>query len=197
MNTTARPSSRCCRPAAWGQTLQEQDVRTVLGVPVQLGGRAVAVLLCDKPGAYCLDRAAKLGIPAHTVVYTKSDRETAERQLTAHLEAAGTDLVVLAGFMRILTPLFVRRWQGRLVNIHPALLPKHPGAHGLEESFDSGDPELGITVHWVDEGVDTGPIIEQRSFRRTARMSLEEAEFRIHELEHELYPVVVHRLLDR
>ncbi|MEI8095847.1 MAG: phosphoribosylglycinamide formyltransferase [Spirochaetales bacterium] len=160
------------------------------------GVHEVAVLLCDKPGAYCLDRAAKLGVPAHTVAYTKGEREAAERQLTAHLEAAGTDLVVLAGFMRILTPLFVRRWQGKLINIHPALLPRHPGAHGLEDSYDSGDPELGITVHYVDEGVDTGPVIEQRSFPRHAKMSLEEAEFRIHELEHELYPVVVRRLLD-
>ena len=159
-------------------------------------GHEVAVLLCDKPGAYCLDRAAKLGIPAHTVVYTKGEREAAERQFIAHLEAARVDLVVLAGFMRILTPLFVRRWQGRLINIHPALLPKHPGAHGIEDSFDSGDSELGITVHYVDEGVDTGPILEQRSFPRHAKMSLEEAEFRIHQLEHELYPAVVRRLLD-
>lgn len=156
----------------------------------------VAVLLCDKPGAYCLDRAAKLGIPAHVVTYTKGDREAAERQLTAHLEAAGTDLVVLAGYMRILTPLFVRRWQGKLINVHPSLLPKHPGAHGIEDSYESGDAELGITVHYVDEGVDTGPILEQRAFPRHAKMSLEEAEFRIHQLEHELYPAVVVRLLD-
>ena len=130
------------------------------------------------------------------MTYAKGDREATERQLTAHLEAAGTDLVVLAGYMRILTPLVVRRWQGKLINIHPALLPKHPGAHGIEDSFESGDAELGITVHYVDEGVDTGPIIAQRSFPRHAKMSLEEAEFRIHQLEHELYPAVVLRLLD-
>ncbi len=166
------------------------------GEPGSAGtGHEVSVLLCDKPGAYCLDRAAKLDIPAHVVTYTKGDREAAERQLTAHLEAAGVDLVVLAGYMRLLTPLFVRRWQGKLINIHPALLPKHPGAHGIEDSYDSGDAELGITVHYVDEGVDTGPIIEQRSFPRHAKMSLDEAEFRIHQLEHERYPAVILRLL--
>jgi phosphoribosylglycinamide formyltransferase-1 len=91
----------------------------------------------------------------------------------------------------------VQRWRGKLINIHPSLLPRHPGAHGLEDSYDSSDTELGITVHWVDEGVDTGEVIEQRSFARHAKMSLEEAEFRIHQLEHELYPAVVKRLLDR
>ena len=157
----------------------------------------VAVLVCDKASAYCLDRAAELGIPAHVVTYVKGEREAAEAQMTSWLEQAGTDLVVLAGFMRILTPFFVRRWRGKLINIHPSLLPRHPGAHGLEDSYDSSDTELGITVHWVDEGVDTGEVIEQRSFARHAKMSLEEAEFRIHQLEHELYPAVVKRLLDR
>jgi phosphoribosylglycinamide formyltransferase-1 len=160
------------------------------------GAHEVAVLVCDKAGAYCLDRAAKLGIPAHVVTYVKGDRVAAERQMITLLEAAGTDLVVLAGFMRILTPLFVRRWQGRLINIHPALLPKHPGAHGIDDSYDAGDAELGITIHHVDEGVDTGPIIEQHSFPRHAKMSLEEAEFRIHELEHEHYPAVILSLLN-
>jgi formyltetrahydrofolate-dependent phosphoribosylglycinamide formyltransferase len=131
------------------------------------------------------------------VTYVKGEREAAEAQMTSWLEQAGTDLVVLAGFMRILTPFFVRRWRGKLINIHPSLLPRHPGAHGLEDSYDSGDTELGITVHWVDEGVDTGEVIEQRSFARHAKMTLEEAEFRIHQLEHELYPAVVKRLLDR
>ena len=116
--------------------------------------------------------------------------------MTTALEAYGAELVVLAGFMRVLTPLFVDRWKGRLVNIHPALLPSHPGAHGIADSFASGDAQLGVTVHWVDAGVDTGPIIAQRSFDRESGMTLEQAELRIHQLEHELYPRVVLEILD-
>lgn len=163
-------------------------------------GHQVVVLLCDKPGAGCLDRALKLDVPSVTIPYAKGGtaevREAAERTMSAALEAYHADLVVLAGFMRVLTPLFVDRWKGRVVNIHPALLPKYPGAHGIADSFASGDAELGVTVHWVDAGVDTGAIIAQRSFRRTEGLTLEAAEAAIHTLEHELYPQVVLDLLD-
>jgi len=159
----------------------------------------VVLLLCDKPGAFCLERAGRLGIRAEVVPYAKGGttevRQAAERAMTAALEASGADLVVLAGFMRILTPLFVGRWKGRLVNIHPALLPRHPGAHGIADSYASGDPELGVTVHWVDEGVDTGAIVAQKAFPR-GRLSLEEAEAMIHSIEHELYPATVLKLLE-
>lgn len=162
-------------------------------------GHRLALLVCDKPGAGCLDRAARLGIASAVVPYAKGGPEArlaAEAAMTQALETAGADLVVLAGFMRILTPTFVRRWAGRLVNIHPALLPKHPGAHGIADSFASGDPELGVTVHWVDEGVDTGAIIGQLSFRRPEGLTLGEAEARLHALEHELYPSTVLHLLE-
>ena len=160
----------------------------------------VVLLVCDKPGALCLDRAARLGIPSVVVPYARGGttevRQRAERAMTAALAEAGTDLVVLAGFMRILTPLFVGRWKGKLINIHPALLPRHPGAHGIADSFASGDAELGVTVHWVDEGVDTGAVIAQRSFPRTAGLSLEDVEARLHAIEHELYPATVRSVLD-
>ena len=160
----------------------------------------VVLLICDKPGAFCLERAAKLGVPSKVVPYAKGGtteiRHQAERTMTETLEAAGADLVVLAGFMRILTPEFVGRWKGKLINIHPALLPRYPGTHGLAESFASADPELGVTVHWVDEGVDTGAVVAQASFVRTPEMTLDEAETRIHRLEHELYPKTVLKILD-
>ena len=163
-------------------------------------GHQLVVLICDRPGAGCLDRALKLDVPSVTIPYAKGGstpvREAAEQTMTAALEAYGADLVVLAGFMRVLTPLFVDRWKGRLINIHPALLPRHPGAHGIADSFASEDAELGVTVHWVDAGVDTGEIIAQRSLRRTPGLTLEAAEAAIHTLEHELYPQVVLDLLD-
>jgi len=162
-------------------------------------GHRVALLICDKPGAFCLQRAERLGIPSVVVPYarggTTAVREAAETAMTKALEDHQIDLVVLAGFMRILTPLFVRRWQGRLVNIHPALLPRHPGAHGIADSFASTDTELGVTVHWVDEGVDTGAILAQSRFSRTPGLTLDEAETRLHALEHDLYPTTVLQLL--
>jgi len=162
-------------------------------------GHRIVLLVCDKAGAYCLERAARLGIPTAVVGYAKGGtteaRRDAEARMTGALEAAGADLVVLAGFMRILTPLFVGRWKGRLINIHPALLPRHPGAHGIADSFASADPDLGVTVHWVDEGVDTGAILAQRSFSRPPGLTLDEAEDRIHRIEHELYPETILKLL--
>lgn len=162
-------------------------------------GHEVALLICDKPGAGCLDRALKLEVPSIVVAYAKGGttevRQAAEREMTAALESFGVDLVVLAGFMRILTPLFVGRWAGKMVNIHPALLPRHPGAHGISDSFASNDAELGVTVHWVDEGVDTGGILAQKAFTRPPGLTLEAAETQIHALEHDLYPSTVLKLL--
>lgn len=162
------------------------------------GGHRLGLLVCDKPGAFCLERAARLGVPSVVVPYGKGGttevRLEAEGAMTEALERVGTDLVVLAGFMRILTPWFVGRWKGRLLNIHPTLLPRHPGAHGIADSFASGDPEMGVTVHWVDEGVDTGAIVAQRAFLRTG-LTLDQAEGRIHAIEHELYPETILKLL--
>lgn len=157
----------------------------------------LALLICDRPGAPCLDRAAALGVPTQVVTYEKGKRAEAEALITKLLEEAGTDLVVLAGFMRLLGPDFVRRWAGKIINIHPTLLPRHPGAHGIADSYHSGDRRLGVTVHWVDEGLDSGPIIAQESFERTPGLTLEQAEGKIHALEHELYPRVVRELLER
>ncbi len=160
-----------------------------------------ALLAGDREGAFCFERARRLGVPSVLVPYRKGldgklDRLSAEKDLTRHLVEHHVDLVVLAGFMRLLTPWFVRQWKGRLINIHPALLPRHPGAHGIDDSWASQDPELGVTVHWVDEGMDTGELIEQSRFLRTPDLTREQAEEHLHRLEHELYPRVVTRLLN-
>lgn len=162
---------------------------------------ACALLIGDREGAFCFERARRLGVPSVLVGYSKGpdgrvDRVSTEAQMTRLLEEAEVDLVVLAGFMRLLTPRFVGRWKGRLINIHPALLPRHPGAHGIDDSWASNDPELGVTVHWVDEGMDTGEIIEQARFTRQPGLTCEQAEETLHRLEHELYPRVVTRLLN-
>jgi phosphoribosylglycinamide formyltransferase-1 len=116
--------------------------------------------------------------------------------MLAALEASRADVVALAGFMRLLTPYFLGRFPGPVLNLHPSLLPKYPGTRGIEESWRSADRELGISVIRVDAGVDTGPVVLQRSFARDGTEPLEEIERRIHGLEHAWFPVAVLDALD-
>ncbi|MDD5226630.1 MAG: phosphoribosylglycinamide formyltransferase, partial [Candidatus Omnitrophica bacterium] len=115
--------------------------------------------------------------------------------LSECLEAHKIDLVVLAGFMRVLTEGFVKKYQGRLINIHPALLPAFPGAHAIKDAWDAKVKETGVTVHFVDNGVDTGPIILQRKVPVLPGDTLETLEFRIHGLEYEIYPEALNLVL--
>lgn len=153
-------------------------------------------LVADNPGAYALERARRLGVPSHVVSYAGRSREETEAEIIHILDGYRIDLVALAGYMRLLSPRLIDAFPSKIVNIHPSLLPKHPGRHGIAESFASGDSELGITVHYVDYGLDSGPIILQESFSRSGEESIEEIENTIHGLEHRLYPRVVLRLLD-
>lgn len=157
---------------------------------------AIEFLLCDVAGAPVLERAREMGVPTVPVSYAKVLRETVEKKIVRHLERRRVDLVALAGFMRLLTPFFLGAFKGPVINLHPSLLPKYPGTRAIEESWRSGDRELGITVMRVDEGVDTGPALLQKSFLRGSSESLEETETRIHALEHEWYPRVLIELLD-
>lgn len=157
----------------------------------------IEFLLCDVDGAPTLERARELKIPEFIVSYKGVERQVVEKKIVRHLERRKVDVVVLAGFMRLLTPWFLDAFKGPVINIHPSLLPKYPGIHGIEESFRSGDGELGITIMRVDEGVDTGPAILQKSFVRDPSETIEQVEARIHALEHEWYPRVVREMLDR
>ena len=156
----------------------------------------ISCLICDRKDAYAFKRAEKFGIPSYHVSYAGKERAEAEKEIYSLLEASSTDLIALAGFMRLLTPELIDRFPGRIINIHPSLLPKYPGTHGILESYESGDPELGITIHRVDYGLDTGPVIMQKSFKRSGEESLDDIEFRIHELEHQCYPAVLLEILD-
>ena len=157
----------------------------------------IAAMICNKKEAYSFVRAEKLGIPAYLVSYLGRDRKEAEKEIDELLTRLHPDLIVLAGFMKLLSPEMTKKYDGKIINIHPALLPKYPGTHGIEESFASSDTELGVTVHYVDSGMDTGKVIRQKSFVRSGSESLEEIETRIHDCEHEIYPQVVIELLDR
>ena len=157
---------------------------------------ALEFLLCDVRGAPVLARAEELGIPTVAVSYHGMAREAVEKKIVRHLERRRVDLVALAGYMKLLTPFFISAFKGPVINLHPGLLPKYPGVHAIEESYRSDDTELGITVMRIDEGVDTGPVLVQKSFTRIGTESREEIEARIHALEHEWFPRVLIGLLD-
>jgi phosphoribosylglycinamide formyltransferase 1 len=157
---------------------------------------SIEFLLCDVKDAPALDRAKELGIPTFLVSYKGQTREAVEKKVVRHLERRRVDLVALAGFMKVLTPYFIDAFKGPIINLHPSLLPKYPGVHGIEDSFRSADKELGITIMRIDAGVDTGPAIVQKSFARQGTESLQEIEQHIHALEYEWFPRVLIGLLD-
>ena len=123
----------------------------------------IAVVISDKPDAFALERAQKADIKTVAVERKAcASKEEFEAKITAALEAEGCELVVLAGFMRILSADFVNKWQHKIINIHPALLPSFPGLHGQKQAVDYGVKFSGCTVHFVDAGTDSGPIILQK-----------------------------------
>lgn len=123
----------------------------------------IAVVISDFDDAYALERAKNAGIPTVAVVRKQcASKEEFEAKITAALEAAGCELVVLAGFMRILSADFVNHFEHRIINIHPAILPSFPGLHGQKQANDYGVKVAGCTVHFVDAGTDSGPIILQK-----------------------------------
>ena len=149
----------------------------------------IAVVLTDKPDAFALERAASAGIKAVCVNRKQFDgRESFEQALVSELQAAGVTLVVLAGFMRILTPYFVRQYAGRIMNIHPALLPSFPGAHAHQDVLAYGVKISGCTVHFVDEDTDSGPIILQAAVPVLDGDTEEALGARVLEQEHIIYP---------
>jgi|WetSurMetagenome_2_1015567.scaffolds.fasta_scaffold539571_1 phosphoribosylglycinamide formyltransferase 1 len=156
----------------------------------------IEFVLCDVEGAAVLQRAQELKIPTFPISYTGLPREAVEKKIVRHLERRQVDLVALAGFMKLLTPYFIDAFKGPIINLHPSLLPKYPGVHGIRDSWASPDTELGITVMRIDPGIDTGPVLLQKSFTRTGAETLEEIESRIHALEYEWFPRVLIGLLD-
>jgi len=158
---------------------------------------AVPVLVVsNKPGAKALEKAAVLGVKTIVIDHKSyADRAAFDKALDECLEQHKIDLVVLAGFMRVLTPDFVRKYHGRLINIHPALLPAFPGAHAIKDAWDAKVKETGATVHFVDSGVDTGPVVLQRKVPVLPNDTLDTLEARIHNAEYELYPEALKLIL--
>ena len=150
----------------------------------------ISIVITDKPKVMALERAEKAGIKNLCVDRKKfANRADFETELLKNLE--GVDLVVLAGFMRILSPNFVRRYEGRLMNIHPSLLPSFPGAHPHRDALAYGVKISGCTVHFVDEGTDSGPIILQAAVEVHEDDTEETLSARILEQEHIIYPKAI------
>lgn len=147
----------------------------------------------DKSEAKGLQTAAALGVRTECFPY-KEGKVVAEEAIAAMIDATATDWIVLAGFMRILSPEFVRRYAGRIVNIHPSLLPSFPGAHGIEDAWNYGVKVTGVTVHLVDEGVDSGRILAQQPVFITEDDTLETLEAKIHKVEHTIYKETLKKL---
>lgn len=155
-------------------------------------GLPIAAVASNRRDAPALERARRAGIPTATFsLDCHPDREERDLVLASWLEEHGVELVVLAGYMHLLTPPFLRRFPGRVVNVHPSLLPRFPGARPIADALAAGVDVTGVTVHYVDEGVDTGPVIVQEEVAVEPRATLVE---RIHATEHRLLGEVVTRL---
>jgi phosphoribosylglycinamide formyltransferase-1 len=157
----------------------------------------VALVLSDRPGVRALDRAAAAGVESVVVEPSEhGDRDAYTKAVVAELEARGVDVVVSAGFMRILGPEAVERWRGRFLNVHPALLPAFPGMHGVADALAAAVKVTGVTVHLVDEGVDSGPVVCQEAVEIRDDDVWDTLEERIHAAEHRQLPRAVRALLE-
>ncbi|MGI9393799.1 MAG: phosphoribosylglycinamide formyltransferase [Boseongicola sp.] len=156
-----------------------------------------ALVLSSNPDAAGLRRAFELGIPTSVVDHSRfdGDRYTFEKSIDQQLSAAGTDLVCLAGFMRILTSDFVENWQGRILNIHPSLLPKYPGLDTHARAIAAGDREAGCTVHLVTPELDSGPILGQGRVPVSPDDTPMTLAAQVLTMEHRLYPTVLRRFV--
>jgi phosphoribosylglycinamide formyltransferase-1 len=161
----------------------------------ELGGE-IAVVVSNVETASALDRARRASIPAVFRDHRGQKREAYDAELVEILRRHQVDLVCLAGFMRLLSPVFVRAFPGRIVNIHPALLPAFPGLHAQRQALEHGVKLSGATVHLVDEGLDSGPIVAQEAVAVASSDTEETLAARILEAEHRLYPRAVRALLE-
>jgi phosphoribosylglycinamide formyltransferase-1 len=152
-------------------------------------GLPVCAVASNRPEARALERAAAAGVAANTFqLEAFADREQRDTTMANWLQEQGVRLVVCAGYMQLLTPTFLERFRERIVNVHPSLLPAFPGSNAIGDALDAGVETTGVTVHLVDEGIDTGPVIAQEPVPVEPRDTLAE---RIHEVEHRLLPKVV------
>ncbi len=158
----------------------------------------ISLLVCDNPKARVIGKAKRAGVEVFLIRRQDfASRRNFEERIIQRLEEAKIDLIVLAGFMRILSPEFVQRFKFKILNIHPALLPSFKGTEGIKDAFDYGVKVTGVTVHFVDEEMDHGPIVLQEPVRIKEDDTLESLEARIHKIEHKLYPQAIRLFIEK
>jgi len=156
---------------------------------------SIVAVISDRPNAYGLRRAEHARIPTHVVDYRQfPDRASFDAALMQQIDAYQADLIVLAGFMRILTPDCVQHYLGKMINIHPSLLPKYQGLHTHRRVLEAGETEHGASVHYVTPELDSGPVILQARVPVILGDTPESLQQRIHQVEHQIYPVAIRRI---
>ena len=162
------------------------------GLPVK-----IAHVLSSRPDAYGIERARTAGIPVTVFDRTVyEDREAADARIAAIMAEAGAEYLVMAGYMRKLTPVVLDAFPDRVLNLHPALLPSFKGAHAIQDAWDAGVKVTGVTVHLANEDYDKGPIVAQRAVPVLPGDDVDALEARIHEVEHEIYPTVLRAIAE-
>ncbi|TRW50004.1 phosphoribosylglycinamide formyltransferase [Aliidiomarina halalkaliphila] len=157
----------------------------------QMAGDVVAVI-SNRANAGGLEKAANLGIPTEVLAHQEfASREDYDAALVACVQSYQPDLIVLAGFMRVLTPVFVSAFADRILNIHPSLLPKYKGLHTHQRALDAGDEEHGVSVHFVTDELDGGPVVLQARVPIFDGDEVEDLQERVHEQEYRIYPLVI------
>ena len=156
----------------------------------------IAVLVTDKPGCFAVERAHNHNIPV-LALNPKNylSKEEYEKEIAFYLIEKNVSLLVLAGYMRLIGDVLLQAFNNRIINIHPALLPAFPGKNGIQQAYQYGVKIFGVTVHYVDAGMDTGKIIAQECFKADGTETLEEIEQKIHAIEHQLYAKVIREVL--
>ncbi|MDP5277088.1 phosphoribosylglycinamide formyltransferase [Chengkuizengella axinellae] len=153
---------------------------------------SIELLVCDKPGAKVIERAEIANIPVFAFRPKEYvSREAYEQEIVKELQKKQIDLIVLAGYMRLVTDTLVKPYYGKMINIHPSLLPSFPGLDAIGQAYEYGVKVTGVTVHFVDNGMDTGPIINQESVIIEESDTLEQLENNIHKVEHRIYSEVI------
>ncbi|TPR20124.1 phosphoribosylglycinamide formyltransferase [Apilactobacillus timberlakei] len=162
-------------------------------LPINIG-----VLVCDHHNAYVVKRAEKYHVPVFISEVKKGiSKKEREKNILQCLKANDISTIFLAGYMRIVGSTLLNAFPKRILNIHPALLPNFPGKQGILDAYNANVDITGVTIHYVDAGVDTGKIIAQAKVKRYPKDSLEDLENRIHHVEHQLYPNIIHELINK
>lgn len=152
----------------------------------------IALVVSNKEEAYALKRAEKASIETFVLDAKEfKTREDYDKEIIKKLKEKNIDLIILAGFMRLLSPYFVKEYKDKILNIHPSLLPLFKGTHAIKDAFENEAKKTGVTVHFVDEKLDNGPIIMQEELKIENGDTLETLEEKIHKIEHKLYPKVI------